>query len=150
MTSSATPQDRAVQALHDKYGLGAGVLSAVPLTLADMLDHTPSTSTGPSILDFRCLRLGEILDCLADAGLLSSGTQEDQGDGSLRSEPPALGPSEADIELVAESLRDFRLRLGPNTVRAIRDGQDSVPLSGRERRDVARVAVEAVRSLEET
>jgi hypothetical protein len=53
-----------------------------------------------AIYDHRELTMGEIVDCLADAGLLSSGTQEEEGDGSLRSEPSADGARVSFDELV--------------------------------------------------
>lgn len=183
-TSSTTPQDRAVELIRKfivtNAGHDAGYLPTV--------------------------QAQELTILLGDAGLLSSGTQE-EGDGSLRSEPAADGEAsvyvllsgrqvshtleeyegslnvdlddygepvgveildarkvtingrqvhppqaigEADIELVAEALRDFRLRLGPNTVDRIRDGADSIPLSGRERHEVAHAALVAMKALEET
>jgi hypothetical protein len=88
------------------------------------------------------LTFGQIVDCLADAGLLSSGTHEE---GSLRSYASGDVPTESDIELVAERLRDFRLRLGPNTMDRIRNGADSIPLSGGERHEVAHAALFAVK-----
>jgi len=197
--SSTTPQDRAVQALVEKFQCDRdgiiGQLSADPRNLA------ACKKTGDGFLDFGAVTLGEIADCLADAGLLSSGTQEEE-DGSLRSEPSAAGEvsvyvelsgrrvgytveeydgalnvdmddydepvgveildarkvtingrqvhppkaiGEADIELVAEALRDFRLNLGPNTLGFIRNGQDSVALTGSERHQIAHAAVSALR-----
>lgn len=77
MTSSTTPQDRAdellLNLLRDRYGT--------------------------TIWDRNLRRHAkEIAKELADAGLLSSGTQE-EGDGSLRSEPSADGEASVYVQL---------------------------------------------------
>jgi hypothetical protein len=78
---------------------------------------------------------------LADAGLLSSGTQEDQGDGSLRSTPSAAGPDLVDA--VAEVLRDFKFEVGPITLEMLKVGQ-AVYLTPEERHQIAHAALNAV------
>lgn len=125
MTSSTTPQDRAVE-LSPEVDRAIDVIRE----LTGRKDE----------------RDEEVIHLLADAGLLSSGTQK--GEGSLRSNASSDVPTESDIELVAERLRDFRLRLGPNTMDRIRNGADSIPLSGGERHEVAHAALLAVKALE--
>lgn len=51
----------------------------------------------------------------------------------------------AAVDAVAHELGDFRLRLGPNTLEAIRQGQDHVYLTGGEREDIARAVLAVVR-----
>lgn len=63
----------------------------ISLDAVNPRDFVACKKIGGGFLDFGAVSLGEIVDCLADAGLLSSGTQEDQGDGSLRSKPAADG-----------------------------------------------------------
>jgi hypothetical protein len=87
VTSSTAPQDRAVAALvvkfkagYDKSRFYADDLRGYSSLVVEQEEDGPS---------MRPLTFGEIVDCLADAGFLS-GTQG-EGDGSLRSEPPATG-----------------------------------------------------------
>lgn len=89
------------------------------------------------------------LQALADAGLLCSSPvvqpQQDE-EGSLRSEPPAAGEDDTEklIDVVAEALRERPFHFGPNTRESIVRGMDKVWLTGNERRDLARMALDAV------
>lgn len=170
MTSSTTPQDRAVELIRKfivtNVGYDAGHLMTV--------------------------QAQELTILLGDAGLLSSGTPQEE-DGS-RSKPPADGegypdalvdrvrqvlhnnnlgcagqpgkhdkvarevlaaldtpthPPKASVEdalvdVVAEMLRERPFRFGPNTRDSITRGMEKVWLTGNERRDLARMALEAV------
>jgi hypothetical protein len=83
-----TPQDRAVKALAEKFKAGYDKSGFYVDNLRDYSTLTAEQDEdGPTL---RPLTFGEIVDCLADAGLLSSGTQEDGEEvSSLRSEPSA-------------------------------------------------------------
>jgi hypothetical protein len=140
VTSSTTPQDRAVEALVQKFNPHYAEYPLAPLSPRGVSAMTSFTASDGH-RSIKPLNLGEIVDCLADAGLLSSGTQE-EGDGSLRSEPPADGDGLVDV--VAEALRERPFLFGPNTRDSITRGMDKVFLTGNERRDLARMALEAV------
>jgi hypothetical protein len=64
---------------------------------------------------------------------------------SLRSKPSAVGS--ADVELVAEALRDFKFQVGPITLEMLKVGQ-AVYLTPGERHQIARAAIAAMRSVE--
>jgi hypothetical protein len=207
MTGDTTPQDLAIKAINDKFNCEWGSISLEPYTLADLRHTTPTAKVGPRTLDTRKLTLGEIVDCLADAGLLCSSpaVQPKDEEGSLRSEPSAAGrhdlyvrlmnepvhrtschsdntvnvdldgngvpagvevlnaiglevdgqpvnlpeaigeaATEKLIDVVAEALRERPFRFGPNTRESIVRGMDKVFLTGNERRDLARMALDAV------
>lgn len=63
----------------------------------------------------------------------------------LPEQPAAEAEPDQDlVQRTARELAGFQLRLGPNTLAAIRAGQDQVLLTGGERDDVARAAVAAL------
>ncbi len=92
MTGDTTPQQQAVEALVEHFQPDAkGCISLYPAKSSR--DYSAATSTGDGPMDFRILSFGEIVDCLADAGLLcSSPVQPKEDEGSLRSVPSAPGP----------------------------------------------------------
>jgi hypothetical protein len=99
VAADTTPQDRAVQALHDKFDLSSGVISLMAPTLTEMLDYTPTARTGPSPLDFRRLKLREILDCLADAGLLAVSEDQLRDDfNAMKAQTEAMGARIRELE----------------------------------------------------
>lgn len=88
MTGDTTPQDLAIKVLNGKFNCAWGFISVEPITVEDLRHSTPTAKTGPSPLNTRKLTLGEIVDCLADAGLL-------QGSSLRSSEASALGDDSA-------------------------------------------------------
>lgn len=68
MAADTTPQDRAITALNDKFRCDNGAISLDPQELRHL---TATKTTGPDLLDWQKLTLGEIVDCLAEAGLLA-------------------------------------------------------------------------------
>jgi len=65
---NTTPQDRAIAALNEKFDCANGTISLEPPELRHL---TATKATGPGLFDWQKLTLGEIVDCLADAGLLA-------------------------------------------------------------------------------
>lgn len=63
-----TPRDRAIAALNEKFDCGSGVIG---LGTPELEHLTATKATGPDLFDWQKLTLGEIVDCLADAGLLA-------------------------------------------------------------------------------
>jgi hypothetical protein len=105
VTSDTTPQDRAVAALIERFRPGVFPY----IGIKPEMDRAEK-----AIYDYRELTMGEIVDCLTDAGLLSSGTQEDQGgegDGSLRSWPSAGGREERKSPRLRRSGSPWTLRV---------------------------------------
>lgn len=78
--ADATPQVRAVddvralavKALHDRFQCDAGTIALEPPAAEEWPHLTAIKTTGPDLFDWQKLTLGEIVDCLADAGLLAS------------------------------------------------------------------------------
>lgn len=79
--SDTTPQDRAVAALIERFR---------PHVFPFVGIKPDMDRAEKAIYQYRELTFGEIVDCLTEAGLLSSGTPQEE-DGSLRSEPSADG-----------------------------------------------------------
>lgn len=88
MTSDTTPQDRAVELIREFI----------------------VTNVGYDAVHLMTVQAQELTILLADAGLLSSGTQE-EGDGSLRSEPSADGEVSVYVRLsgrqVSHTLEEY-------------------------------------------
>lgn len=61
----------AVQALFEKFQCDAGVIAVDPITAEEWPHLTAIKATGPGLFDWQKLTLGEIVDCLAEAGLLT-------------------------------------------------------------------------------
>lgn len=61
------PRQLAMQALNAKFDCGNGTIALEPVELRHL---TATKATGPGLLDWQKLTLGEIADCLAEAGLL--------------------------------------------------------------------------------
>lgn len=122
-----TPQDRAVRVLIERFRP----------KVAPYVGMKPDMDRGEqAVTDKGCiLNLGEIVDCLADAGLLSSPQGEEVS--SLRSERDL-------VDKVTAALSGYRHNLGPKTISLIRDGVwKSLPLSLGEMRDIAWLLQEA-------
>jgi hypothetical protein len=62
-----TPQDRAIAVLNEKFNCANGAIGLDPPELRHL---TAVKTTGPGLFDWQKLTLGEIVDCLAEAGLL--------------------------------------------------------------------------------
>lgn len=63
------PRELAMQALNAKFDCGNGTIALEPVELRHL---TATKATGPGLLDWQKLTLGEIVDCLAEAGLLAA------------------------------------------------------------------------------
>lgn len=62
----------AIKALYEKFRPDGGVIALDPLTAGEWPHLTATKTTGPGLLDWQKLTLGEIADCLAEAGLLAA------------------------------------------------------------------------------
>lgn len=97
---SSNPQDLAVEALVEFFQSDTKGRIALYPASSDR-DYSAATSTGAGPLDFRILSFGEIVDCLAEAGLLVT----PQASSAERSEEDL-------VSAIAESLRDFHVSAG--------------------------------------
>lgn len=134
MGADTTPQDLAIRALNERFKCSKGIFGETAESQWRLLTATQTRGAG---FDWQTLTLGQIVDCLSDAGLLSlPGGQKPQGDeGRCAPAPPAAGEV---VEQVTEALKGYRLHLGPKVIALIRDEKwTSVPLSLGEMRDIA-------------